>query len=43
MKGAHARRERPPTFFAEACAGDDALRHEVESLLAHDFLRIQLR
>jgi hypothetical protein len=23
-------------FLAEACAGDDALRHEVESLLAHN-------
>ena len=23
-------------FLAEACAGDDALRGEVESLLAHD-------
>ena len=24
------------SFLADACAGDDALRHEVESLLAHD-------
>ena len=24
------------SFLAEACAGDDALRREVESLLAHD-------
>ena len=24
------------TFLAEACAGDDSLRREVESLLAHE-------
>jgi hypothetical protein len=24
------------SFLADACAGDDALRREVESLLAHD-------
>jgi hypothetical protein len=28
-------RERA-SFLADACAGDDALRREVESLLAHD-------
>ncbi|PYV29551.1 MAG: hypothetical protein DMG22_22715, partial [Acidobacteria bacterium] len=36
----HAARERDPreraTFLAQACAGDDALRREVESLLAED-------
>ena len=25
-----------PTALAELCAGDDSLRHEVESLLAHE-------
>jgi serine/threonine protein kinase/Tol biopolymer transport system component len=28
--------DRRPTFLAEACGGDDALREEVESLLASD-------
>jgi eukaryotic-like serine/threonine-protein kinase len=36
----HAAREREPgaqgAFVAEACGGDQALRREVESLLAHD-------
>src|SRR6266516_3071718 len=36
----HAAREREPSersaFLDQACAGDDALRHEVESLLAED-------
>ena len=33
---ARARRERDPAaFLADACAGDEALRREVESLLAH--------
>src|SRR5262245_55763047 len=25
-----------PAFLADACSGDEALRHDVESLLAHD-------
>ena len=25
-----------PAYFAEVCKGDEALRHEVELLLAHD-------
>jgi serine/threonine protein kinase len=29
-------REQLPAFLAQACAGDEGLRHEVESLLAHD-------
>jgi serine/threonine protein kinase/Tol biopolymer transport system component len=36
----HAARQRHPseraTFLEQACAGDDALRHELESLLAED-------
>jgi serine/threonine protein kinase len=36
----HAALERPPAerdaFLTEACGGDEALRHEVESLLAQD-------
>jgi hypothetical protein len=36
----HAARERDPgdraAFLEQACAGDDALRREVESLLAED-------
>ncbi len=32
MRGGHERE----AFLADACAGDDALRREVESLLAHD-------
>src|SRR5213593_522406 len=36
----HAARERDPreraAFLVQACAGDDALRREVESLLAED-------
>jgi len=36
----HAARERDPreraAFLAQACASDDALRREVESLLAED-------
>ena len=36
----HAAMERPPServaFLAKACAGDPDLRHEVESLLAHE-------
>src|SRR5438046_8911039 len=36
----HAARERGPderaTFLQQACAGDEALRREVESLLAED-------
>jgi serine/threonine-protein kinase len=31
-RGVHER----VAFLADACAGDDALRREVESLLAHD-------
>ena len=36
----HSAREQKPaerrTYLDRACAGDDALRREVESLLAHD-------
>ena len=33
---ARARREADPAaFLAEACAGDEAVRREVQSLLAH--------